>query len=301
MPTHSACRPTVETRAAFVARCLSIVLLMMTKLLVPTPVSAATEPVTGPTLPAEERVPGGIALLDVGPATSAAPAVRYANAPVLVVNSGARWVAVVGLPLSAAVGAQQIEIDEQPLPFTIADKAYPTQPLTVDGKYVNPDPADAERIAREQQLMQQAFARFSLPLPLTLAMQHPAPGPLSSSFGLRRVFNGEARNPHSGLDIAATTGTPIQAPLPGKVVVTGNFYYNGNTVIIDHGGGLLSLYCHLDRIDATPDQAVEVSSALGTVGATGRVTGAHLHFSVSLNRARVNPTLFLTGSHQSKP
>ncbi|HEX4911462.1 MAG TPA: peptidoglycan DD-metalloendopeptidase family protein [Permianibacter sp.] len=244
-------------------------------------------------LPQEERVPGGVALLDVGPANQPAPEVHYQGQPVLLVAVADRWRAVVGLPLHASVGEQQLSVNGTPLGFSIADKAYATQPLKVAPKFVNPDPKEAERIAREQALMQAAFARFSTPLPPQLLMRQPTPGPLSSSFGLRRVFNGEARNPHSGLDIAAPTGTPVVAPLAGTVVVTGDFYYNGNTVIIDHGGGLLTLFCHLDRIDAKPDQRIEAGEPLGTVGATGRVTGAHLHFSVSLNGARINPALFL--------
>ncbi|MFZ5842231.1 MAG: peptidoglycan DD-metalloendopeptidase family protein [Pseudomonadota bacterium] len=245
-------------------------------------------------LPQEERVPGGLAVLDVGPARLPAPAVRYQGMPVLVVAVADRWQALVGLPLHAEVGEQQLEVNGNALGFSIADKAYATQPLKVAPKFVNPDPADAERIAREQALMQAAFARFSTPLPSQLLMQQPTPGPLSSSFGLRRVFNGEARNPHSGLDIAAPTGTPVIAPLAGTVVVTGDFYYNGNTVIVDHGGGLLTLFCHLDRIDSKQGQSVKTGDLLGTVGATGRVTGAHLHFSVSLNGARINPALFLS-------
>lgn len=247
-------------------------------------------------LPQEERVPGGLAVLDVGPAEQAAPAVQYDGKPVLVLPVGSRWQAFIGLPLSARVGEQQVDISGRPLGFTITDKAYPTQPLKVAPKFVNPDPSDADRIAREQALMQAAFARFSEPLPGQLLMRQPTPGPLSSSFGLRRVFNGEARNPHSGLDIAAPTGTPVIAPLPGKVVVTGDFYYNGNTVILDHGGGLLTLFCHLDQIDVRTDQLLEAGAPLGRVGATGRVTGAHLHFSVSLNGARINPALFLRAS-----
>lgn len=244
-------------------------------------------------LPQEERVPGGLAVLDVGPARLPAPAVRYQGMPVLVVAVADRWQALVGLPLHAEVGEQQLEVNGNKLGFSIAGKAYATQPLKVAPKFVNPDPQDAERIAREQALMQAAFARFSTPLPQQLLMRQPTPGPLSSSFGLRRVFNGEARNPHSGLDIAAPTGTPVIAPLAGTVVVTGDFYYNGNTVIIDHGGGLLTLFCHLDRIDAKPAQIINTGDQLGTVGATGRVTGAHLHFSVSLNGVRINPALFL--------
>ncbi len=268
---------------------LSCLFASVVGLLVALPAPADAESL----LPREERVPGGVALLDVGNAEQAMPTVTYTGKPVLVVAQAERWLAVVGLPLSAAVGSHDLTVDGQPLAFSVTDKAYATQPLKVEPKFVNPDPRDAERIAREQALMQAAFARFSLPLPTQLQMRQPTPGPLSSSFGLRRVFNGEARSPHSGLDIAAVTGTPVIAPLAGTVVVTGDFYYNGNTVILDHGGGLLSLFCHLDRIDAKPEHTVTAGTVLGIVGATGRVTGAHLHFSVSLNGARVNPALFL--------
>jgi murein DD-endopeptidase MepM/ murein hydrolase activator NlpD len=124
-------------------------------------------------------------------------------------------------------------------------------------------------------------------------MQPPLDGPRSGSFGLRRVFNGQARNPHSGMDIAAPVGTPIACPAPGRVIDTGDYFFNGRTVWIDHGAGWLSMMCHLSRIDVKVGQFLPTGAKLAEVGATGRVTGPHLHWSVALNRVLVDPALFL--------
>jgi murein DD-endopeptidase MepM/ murein hydrolase activator NlpD len=137
--------------------------------------------------------------------------------------------------------------------------------------------------------MRTQYVRYSDPVSSPLPFLQPVAGPLSSSFGRRRVLNGEPRSPHSGLDIAANTGTPIQAPAAGVVTLTGDFYFNGNTVFVDHGHGLISMMCHLSRIDVTEDQTVSRGDILGLVGATGRVTGPHLHWSVSMNGNRVDP------------
>jgi murein DD-endopeptidase MepM/ murein hydrolase activator NlpD len=137
------------------------------------------------------------------------------------------------------------------------------------------------------------MASFSPAVPGQLQMQVPVPGRRSSSFGLRRVFNGQARNPHSGMDIAAATGTPVRAPLAGRVVDVGDYFFNGGTVWLDHGAGLLSMYCHLSAMDVQAGDQLRAGDAFCKVGATGRVTGPHLHWSVMLNRAMVDPALFI--------
>jgi murein DD-endopeptidase MepM/ murein hydrolase activator NlpD len=130
-------------------------------------------------------------------------------------------------------------------------------------------------------------------VPAALRFQAPVDGRRSGSFGLRRVFNGQARNPHSGMDIAAPTGTPVRAPAAGTVIDCGDYFFNGNTIWLDHGGGLLTMMCHLQTIEVAEGDGVEVGQRIASVGATGRATGPHLHWSVSLNRAMVDPALFI--------
>ena len=180
------------------------------------------------------------------------------------------------------------------LSYAIAPKRYREQQLQVAPGQVDLSAEDMARYERERVHLQAVMSTFSEPLPQgELRMQVPVPGRRSGSFGLRRVFNGEKRNPHSGMDIAAATGTAVRAPMAGRVIDTGDYFFNGNTVWLDHGGGLLTMYCHLSASDVKPGERVKAGERFCAVGATGRVTGPHLHWSVMLNRTMVDPALFL--------
>ena len=248
-------------------------------------------------LPRESAVPGGVKLLPLHLAGAAAPLVEIDGHRALVVRTNGDWVAVIGIPLSAPLTPEHVTVrdagNRQQLDFDVADKQYAIQSLKVAPKQVNLSKADLERVTREKVVIERAMSRWSDAAPETLRFAQPVPGVRSSSFGMRRIFNGESRNPHSGMDIASPAGTAVRAPLAGTVIDTGSFFFNGNTVFVDHGRGLISMYCHLSVIDVTPGEAVAAGAKLGAVGMTGRATGPHLHWGLSLNRAWVDPELFV--------
>jgi murein DD-endopeptidase MepM/ murein hydrolase activator NlpD len=244
-------------------------------------------------LPRSESVPGGVRIIALPGPSDAAPVAMIGPHRVMVIRRDDKWLAVVGIGLDAKLGTARLEVQGSPAhTFPIGPKTYTVQRLTVAPSQVDLSAQDASRAAQERTRIHTAIATFSAPAG-SLALLQPVPGVRSSSFGLRRVFNGEARNPHTGMDIAAPVGTPILAATDGTVVDTGNYFFNGNTVIIDHGQGLLTVYCHLSAIGVQSGAVIQRGQVIGKVGMTGRVTGPHLHFAVVLNQEFVDPALFL--------
>jgi murein DD-endopeptidase MepM/ murein hydrolase activator NlpD len=293
---------------------LALVCMAVASMSLLSPTQAAT-----PTLQSlHHPVPGGVAIVALPSMSRTPPRVTFQNKPVLVLAGEQRgWVAVVGLPLDLSIQTQVLIVTEQQasgesqpeikdkryreqqrsgseVKFEVNDKKYREQRITVNNsRHVNPLPDDMTRITRELELQNLAYRRFSSNIPSNVLLDAPVKGPLSSPFGLKRFFNGEPRAPHSGLDFAVPTGTPVVAPAAGKVILTGDYFFNGNTVFLDHGQGLITMYCHLSVIDVKVGDTLTRGQVLGKVGATGRVTGAHLHWNVSLNDARVDPAIFI--------
>lgn len=252
-------------------------------------------------MPREDPVPGGVARVAIGPARDARPRVFLGTDRVMVMRQADTWLAIVGLPLTLKPGAHDLTVISagdrtETRRFAVRTKRYGIQRITLKNKrMVDPSPADLERIEREQMDIQRIFTRWNEVAAPRLAFQFPAQGRLSGAFGTRRFFNEQERQPHSGVDIAAPRGTPITAPADGMITGTGDYFFNGRTVFIDHGQGLVSMYNHLDRVAVTLGEKVVKGQRIGDVGMTGRATGPHLHWAVSLNNTRVDPLLFVSG------
>jgi len=266
-------------------------------------------------LPRAASVPGGVALVSLGPVagTGGPPRAWLGEQPVLVTRRAGEWIAVVGLALDTPPGRHELLV--QPVPaaaaaepavadaaaasgraaFSVAAKEYPAQRITLkDSSKVDLSAADLARVEHEMAEIRRLKRHWRTADDIDLDFVVPADGRMTGRFGVRRFFNGEARSPHAGFDIAAARGSPVRANAHGIVLASGDYFFNGRTVFVDHGNGLLSMYCHLDRIDVQAGDVLAKGQRLGLVGASGRATGPHLHWGVVLNGALVDPQLFLS-------
>lgn len=248
--------------------------------------------------PRQSLVPGGIALIELD-RMDKTPHFSFKGKPVLISNIGDKQFAIVGIPLSLKPGEYFIsghwgeEKSLQKKFFLVASKEYTVQRITIeDDSKVNPYAKDMERIFAEQKRQRKAKSHYSNAT-VDVNIIQPTQGIMTGSFGRRRFFNGEARRPHSGMDIAADKGVPVLSPADGTVVELGDFFFSGKLVYIHHGQGVTSLLAHMSEIDVKLGQEVKKGQLVGKVGATGRVTGPHLHWSLGLNGTWIDPTLFL--------
>jgi murein DD-endopeptidase MepM/ murein hydrolase activator NlpD len=245
--------------------------------------------------------PGEVVLVSVAglPRTEEGRVRVFGRSFPLFADGAARHVALVGIDLDVKPGAYTAAIETMAPdgrargigsePLTVRPKSFPTRRLTVEPRYVEPPPSEAARIATESQRLADLWESRSPVGWTSSGFMAPVPDPANSAFGSRSVFNGQARSPHAGADFSSPAGRPIVAPAGGRVVLADDLYFTGQTVVIDHGMGLLSLFAHLSSYEVTEGQAVERGDPVGRVGATGRVTGPHLHWTVRLAGARVDP------------
>lgn len=250
-------------------------------------------------LPREHAVPGGVVFLEIKSNTSTLPKAYFNDQPVLVYQNNKKSFAMIGIPLNTKPGNYKIKYEYdhnvEYQDFKIDAGKYDISKITIKNKnMVNPDKKTLLTIAADQAKIQKALNSTRAVAPQMLVFQQPVKGILSTSFGAQRIINGQIKNPHSGMDIAAPTGEAVYSAGDGVVTLAENFYFSGNMIAVDHGSGLITLYAHLSKILVKVGDKVITSDMIGRVGSTGRVTGPHLHWTVKLNQASVNPALFIT-------
>lgn len=226
-------------------------------------------------------------------------------------DNGLVWTGLIGIDLDTKPGTYEIAVHghdregtetKSAETITIVGKSFPTRELTVDEKFVTPPAEVLARIKEESERVRAILETVSPQRYWRDAFAVPVAGPPISAFGKRSVYNGQRRSAHTGTDFRAASGTPVHAPNAGRIALAANLYYSGNTVIIDHGLGLYSYLGHLSSISVEPGAQVEAGQVVGKAGATGLVTGPHLHWAVRLAGTRVDPLslLSLLGQHQGE-
>lgn len=256
--------------------------------------------------------PGEVVRLDVTcdcEATGATATVFSQDVPLFQVGDADAWRGLIGIDLDISPGTYPIavvvdQVGQLPIATTrelvVVTKRFPVRQLRVPARFVNPPENAIERIRDEAHRLHAIFETVTRLRHWHRSFQVPARAPTSGSFGIRSVFNGQARSPHSGVDFRSKAGTPVAAPATGVVMAAESLYFTGNTLVIDHGLGLYSLLAHLSKFAVQAGDRVQRGQIVGFVGATGRVTGPHLHWSVRLNGARVDPLSLIAVTKESK-
>jgi murein DD-endopeptidase MepM/ murein hydrolase activator NlpD len=251
---------------------------------------------------ARSMQPGEVVVLSIANAgRSDSVRVRAFNQSIPAYRDGDAWTAMIGIDLDAKPGTYQVDVESGSgadivhgtYPLKILPRVFRTRRLTVDDAFVTPPKSEEARIEREAALLASIWRGGAAMRLWTAGFVRPVPQAANSAFGTRSIFNGKPRNAHGGADFLSPAGTPIQSPNAGRTVIARSLYYSGNTVIIDHGLGVFSTLAHLSRIDVHEGDVVTPGQVIGLVGATGRVTGPHLHWAVRIADARVDPLSLL--------
>ncbi|RMF18809.1 MAG: M23 family metallopeptidase [Deltaproteobacteria bacterium] len=272
----------------------SIVAAMVVALLATAPAGAAQyDPEVFVVVPRQPR-PGDIVRVTMSlPPGHEEGRVHFEGKTIPGFVTGGLFNAYIGIDLDMKPGPHEIGFSFGDLrgrrSVTVKKRTFESESLSVASKYTDLDAATLERVKKERAALRKVFATITPKRLWYAAFVKPAEGALGSPFGLRRVFNGQPRSPHAGVDIRAGAGTPVYAANSGRVAIARNLFFTGNTIVIDHGQGLYTIYAHLSRIDVREGQTVDRSARIGAVGATGRVTGPHLHWAAKLAGARVDP------------
>src|SRR5262245_2574569 len=243
--------------------------------------------------------PGELAVLTIVPATgSDSVQVRAFDRDIPAFRTGDRsWEALVGIDLDVPPGKYAVTVTAGAAravhELIVEKRTFPTRRLKVDEAFVTPPPSEQARIEREAALLAATWKTSAPERLWNGPFVRPVAEPANSAFGTRSIFNGKPRNAHSGADFLSPAGTAVHAPNAGRVVIARSLYFSGNTIVVDHGLGLFSMFAHLSAIDVREGERVNAGQVVGKVGATGRVTGPHLHWTVRAANARVDPLSLL--------
>ncbi len=280
-----------------------IVSVVLTAALASLALAARAVPALSVAIAARSIQPGELTLLTLttGRPASAVRVRAFDREVPAVRTSASAWQAIVGIDLDVKPGRYVVSFETSgggapestTYDLIVRAKSFPTRVLTVDPAFVNP-PADVmPRVLQDAADLAACWAHSAPERLWTEPFVRPVPQPANSAFGTRSVFNGQPKSPHGGADFLSPAGTPIAAPNAGRVVIARDLYYTGNTVVIDHGLGLFSLLAHMSAIEVHDGDRVAAGDIVGRVGATGRVTGPHLHWTVRVDGARVDPLSLL--------